>query len=164
MVQLKSVTTGGLLKDVNDNFTALVPSGVPEDGLNNFRRTAIFTFDAGVAANKTVAAHAASWKIPIDALVIGGVLEVIKAFTGEENATLAVSIQSANDIVAAAAVSGAPWSTLGRKAILVKANTPESGIKLSADRAITFTVGTAALTAGKAILYLDYYEGLAPES
>lgn len=163
MAQLKPVTTGGLLKDVNDNFAALGPIG-SLDGLGQ-RRTAIFTFDAGVAANQTVGAHAAPFKLPANAIIVGGVVDVVKAFTGEASAALAVSIAGANDIVASAAVSGAPWSTTGRKAIVPKANTPEStGIKLTADKAITCTVATAALTAGKAVIYLDYYEGIATEA
>lgn len=165
MAQLKPVTTGGLLKDVNDNFAALAPVGL-FDGLSQ-RRTAVCTFDAGGEGNpnQAVGAHAAGWKVPANAIVVGGVVDVVQAFTGEEGATLAVSIAQANDIVAAAAVGGVPWSTTGLKAIVPKANTPEAtGIKLTAAKAITFTVGTAALTAGRVVVYLDYYEGVETES
>ena len=165
MTQLKPVTTGGLLKDVNDNFNALSTVG-SFAGLHQ-RRTAVAVFDAEGEdnPNQAVGAHALAVKLPANAIIVGGVVDVVKAFTGEASAALAVSIAGANDIVASAAVSGAPWSTTGRKAIVPKANTPEStGIKLTADKAITCTVATAALTAGKAVIYLDYYEGIATEA
>lgn len=157
MAILKPVSTGGLLKDVNDNLAALAPIG-SLDGLNQ-RRTAVFTFDASIAANQSVGAHAAPFVIPAGCIIVGGVMNVVVGFTGEEGAALGVGIVSAGDVVDSAAVSGAPWSTTGLKAILIKNNTPESGIKLAADKAITLTVGTAALTAGKCVVYLDYYEG-----
>ncbi len=163
MAQLKAISSNGMLADINDNFAMLGPIGAL-DGLNQ-RRTAIFTFDANDEANMTVDDHAASWTIPANSIIVGGVVDVIEAFTGEASATLAISIASADDIVAAAAVAGAPWSTTGLKAIKPKANTPESsGIKLTAAKAITATVGTAALTAGQAVIYLDYYEGIATVS
>lgn len=160
MAELKQVRTEGLLKTISDNFAALGPVDA-FDGLW-IRRTARCTYDLAVAANRTVAAHPMAVTLPANAIVVGGVAEVITAVTGEASATLAVHIQTANDIIAAAAVSGAPWSTQGRKAIVPKCNTPESGIKLTAAGAVTFTVGTAALLTGKVVVYLDYYEGLAP--
>lgn len=161
MAQLKQVQIHGWLKDVSDNFAAIAPVGV-DDGIGNLR-VARFTYDLGVAANRTVGAHGTGVKIPANAIIMGGTLEVITAVTGETNATLAVHTQAANDIQAAAAVSGAPWSTQGRKAITPKINTPEStGIKTTAEREITFTVGTAALLTGKVVGYLVFVEGLAP--
>ena len=162
MPTLKPVQIHGWLKDVNDNLDTLEPLiGGDADGLGVLR-VARATFDLGVAANRSVAAHASAVELPAQALVVGGFMEVNTALTGEANATLAVSILSANDIQAAAAVTGAPWSTTGRKAIVPKANTPEStSIKLTAAKKITFTVGTAALLTGKVTVYLYYVEGAA---
>jgi len=162
MPQLKPVQIHGWLKDVNDNFDTLEPLiGGDADGLGVLR-VARVTFDLAVAANRTAAAHASAVILPAQALVVGGFMEVNTALTGEANATLAVSILQANDIQTAAAVTGAPWSTTGRKAIVPKANTPEStSIKLTAAKAITFTVGTAALLTGKVTVYLYYVEGAA---
>lgn len=162
MPDLKAVQIHGWLKDVNDNFDALQPviSG-DGDGLGVLR-VARATFDLGVEANRTAEAHASDIELPAQAIVVGGFMEVNTAVTGETNATLAVSILNANDIQTAAAVTGAPWSTTGRKAIVPKANTPEStGIKLTAAKKITFTVGTAALLTGKVTVYLYYVEGAA---
>jgi hypothetical protein len=158
---IKSLTVNGFLKDVHDNFQLLKDfvSGAP--GLGAVR-CARFEFDLGVAANRTVGVHGTGVTIPANAIVMGGVTEVNTAVTGDTNATLAQHIQGANDIITAAAVAGAPWSTTGRKAIVPKINTPETtGIKLTAAREITFTVGTAALLTGKITGYLIYVEGAA---
>ena len=162
MPELKPIGIHGWLKEVNDNFDTLEPLiGGDDDGLGVLR-VARVTYDLAVVANRTVAAHAMDVELPDDANVVGGFMEVNTAVTGEENATLAVSIQTANDLQTAAAVAGAPWSSTGRKAIVPKANTPEStSIKLTAARKVTFTVGTAALLTGKVTVYLYYLEGAA---
>lgn len=158
---LKLVQIHGWLKDVRDNFAALADFVSSADGLGALR-VARVTYDLGTAANRTVGAHALGTSLPAQAIVVGGFMEVNTALTGEENATLAVSILNANDIQTAVAVSGAPWSTTGRKAIVPKANTPEStSIKLTAAKQVTFTVGTAALLTGKVTVYLYYVEGAA---
>jgi hypothetical protein len=160
MAQLKQVQIQGWLKDVSDNFAALGPIG-SDVGLGNLR-VARFVFDAGVAANLPVGAHGTGVTLPIHAIVVGGFIDVNTAFTGDTNATLAIHVQAANDIVSAAAVSGAPFSTIGRKAIVPKANTPEStSVKTSTAREITCTVAVAALLTGKLTGYLYYVEGLA---
>ena len=162
-MSLKPVTVNGWLKDVNDNFDTIEPlvSG-DVDGLGVLR-VARATFDLGVVANRSVGAHASEVVIPANAIIVGGFMEVNTALTGETNATLAVSVLNANDIQTAAAVSGAPWSTTGRKAIVPKANTPEStSIKIAATaKAITFTIATAALLTGKVTVYLYFVEGAA---
>ena len=82
--------------------------------------------------------------------------------TSDTDNTIAIKVEGANDIISAAAVSGAPYSTIGRKAIVPKANTPEStSVKASAAREITCTVAVEALTVGKLTGYLYYVEGIA---
>lgn len=145
----------------------LSPDGFLHRLSNNFAmRIAAVTFDtAGVdssgVSNKTAAAHGTGIKLPAHAIVCGGFMDVNTAFTGS-GASVAVHIESANDIQTAAAISGAPWSTIGLKAIVPKANTPEStAIKLTAERELTVTVSAAALTAGKVTIYLYYLTGIA---
>lgn len=165
MTHMKNVQIHGWLQDVNDNFAAIAPVG-SDIGLGNLR-VARFEFDtAGVdsagASNKTAVAHGVGVTLPIHAIVVGGFIDVNTAFTGETSAALAIHVQGANDIVASAAVSGAPWSTIGRKAIVPKANTPEStGVKTTAAREITCTVTVAALLTGKLTGYLYFVEGIA---
>lgn len=130
------------------------------DGLGVLR-VARATFDpTATAGQRTQAAHNLGVTIPDKAIVVGGVVQVVTAVTSGGSATLALSVQSANDIITAAAVSGAPWSTTGLKAIVPKSNTPEStGIALTAARAITATVATADLTGGKLHVFLHYLMG-----
>jgi len=133
------------------------------DGLK-FLNVAKFTFDAtGDATLRTVAAHGVGVTLPIHAIVVGGFVDVNTAFTSAgSTATVAISVEGANDIIAAAAVSGAPFSTINRKAIVPKANTPEStSVKCTAAREITVTIAVQALTGGKMTGYLYYLPGVA---
>ena len=111
-MSMKPIQISGWLKDINDNFAELAPVG-SNIGLGALR-VARFEFDAGVAGNRSVGAHGTGVILPIHAIVVGGFVDVNTAFTGEENATLAIHVQAANDIISAAAVSGAPYSTFGR--------------------------------------------------
>lgn len=111
---------------------------------------------------RTIAAHGLGVTIPALAVVVGGFMQVNTLFTsaGANAGTIAISVESAGDIQAAAACSGAPWSSTGLKAIVPKANTPEStGIAVSVAREITATVVGQALTAGKVTIELHYVMG-----
>lgn len=141
--------------------TSFVPPVDNADGLTNLR-VARATFNpSGVAGHRTIAAHALGDNIPANAIICGGFVEVeTQINSADTTGTLAVSLEAANDIINAANIVGAPWSTAGRKAILPKANTPEStSVKASVARKITFTVGTTALTVGKATAFLFYVVG-----
>ena len=124
-------------------------------------------FEVDEEAGAAVKAHALAVKLPANAIICGGVLDVVKTFTSENDlATIAISVAQANDIVVAKAINatGDVWDA-GLQAIVPKSNTPETtGIKLTAEKAVTVTVGVEALTAGKFVLYLDYYEGIATET
>lgn len=91
--------------------------------------------------------------LPKNAIVFGGVVDVISALVGS-GASVAISTsQSANDIISVAAVAGAPWSTTGTKAI-VPALAYDSAIKMTAERAPKAVISAADLTAGKFNLFL----------
>lgn len=164
---LKQVGIAGWLKDISDNFADLGPIGTV-NGLGCLR-VARFLYDtagkdSAGANNTTVAAHGVGVTLPANAIVIGGFFDVNTAFTsaGGNTGTIAISVEGANDIQAAAAVSGAPYSTIGRKAVVPKASTPEStSVKASTAKEITCTVAVQALTAGKLTGYLFYVEGIA---
>lgn len=119
--------------------------------------------DSAGVSNLTVAAHPTGVTLPAFAIVTGGFFDVNTVFTSAGGtATIAISVEAANDIQAAAAVSGAPYSTIGRKAIVPKANTPEStSVKATVARVITCTVAVQALTAGKLTGYLTFVQGVA---
>lgn len=94
--------------------------------------------------------------IPAGAVILGGYLEVTVVPTSGGGATIGISSEGAGDIVAPAAISGAPWSTTGRKS-LIPAFTGASTIKLSVARNLVAVIGTAALTAGAFRVVVQYY-------
>ena len=88
--------------------------------------------------------------------VIGGYMNVETVPVGV-GASIGVTAEAAGDVVAVAAIAGAPWSTTGRKAILPKRNTPEaaSTIVATVARNVLFVISAADLTAGKVQLHLE---------
>ena len=165
MSELKSITAAGWLKDIHDNFAALAPLDSVYG--NGIRRTARAVFDTGTDdssgnANTAIGAHGTGVFIPANAIIVGGVVDVNTTFTdgASDNATIAISVKSANDIISAVSIAtGTSWDS-GLHAIIPKNNTPEAtGIKPAAAKEIVVTVGGVALTAGKMNIYLDYYEG-----
>lgn len=92
--------------------------------------------------------------IPAGSYIVGGFMEVDTIVAGS-GASVAVNVESAGDLVAAAAVSGAPWSTTGIKAI-VPVFTAATLVKTTAARKVTATVTAAVLTAGAFDVVLFY--------
>jgi hypothetical protein len=94
--------------------------------------------------------------LPIKAIVFDGCVDVITIPVGA-GASIAVSTsQSADDLVAAAAISGAPWSTTGIKA-MVPVGDAAHAIKMTAERAPKMTISGADLTAGKFNVFIHYF-------
>jgi hypothetical protein len=159
MAKLHAVTASA----AEINAIAAGRAGMSADGLGSLG-VARVTFDASIAGNQSIAAHASTVLIPANAIVVGGFFDVNTVFhsAGADAGTIAISVEGANDIQTAAAVSGAPYSTINRKAIVPKANTPEStGVKASVARAVTFTVAGQILSAGKLTLFLYYVVSVA---
>jgi len=153
MATIKSLTGAGWLKDADDNFQSLADL----TGLHVTK----FTFDTAVndaaetpASNKTVAAHPMAVSIPDNAIVISGHVDVITAVTSEGAATVAIGLVSGVDLLAATTKT-----SLGLAAQVPMAAVKTAPIKLSAEKAVTVTVGTAALTAGKFDGYIVWMEG-----
>ena len=154
MAEIKSLTGAGWLKDADDNFQSLKSLA----GLHITK----FTFDTAAndatsptpVSNKTVAAHPLAVTIPDNAIVIGGHVDVIAAVTSGGSATVAIGLVSGTDLLVATAVA-----SLGLAAQVPMAAVKTAPIKLSAEKAVTVTVGTAALTAGKFDGYIVWMEG-----
>lgn len=87
-------------------------------------------------------------ELPANAVILGGYIEVDTPPTSGGAATVAVNSEAAGDLQAAAAISGAPWSTTGRKSI-APAFTGATSVKTTAARKLAIAIATAALTAGK---------------
>jgi hypothetical protein len=138
--------------------TGVQPASVGTDGLGRIG-CARFTFDAtGTVGNRTAAAHGTGVTLPAHAVVIGGNYDVNTAFTSAAStATVAISVEGANDILSALAVSDAKLGTIGRKVIVPKINTVEStSVKTTAAREITVTIAVQDLTGGKLTGWLFY--------
>ncbi len=140
------------------------------------RELAVATFDPSANTDeRTVAAHGLGVYIPDNAVITRAWVDVVTTFTsaGADAGTIALHLQSANDIVAAIAISDASnvWdagihgSKIGfpaladtgtETALLVAALFSASMLKTTAIREITATVGGQALTAGKLNVYLEY--------
>ena len=157
MATIKSLTGAGWLKDADDNFAAVNAELAYSSGFHITK----FTFDTAAndngdtpASNKTMAAHPLAVTIPDNAIVIGGSIDVIAAVTSTGDATVAISLVSAADLLAATAKAN-----LAIKAQLPLAAVIAAPIKLEAAKAVTVTVGTAALTAGKIDGYIMWMEG-----
>ena len=125
-------------------------------GLGAVRATYDFSVDGGA-----ISAIGLGVTLPDNAIIVGGVVDVITTLTSATDAaTIALSANSADDLVAAIAISNVanPWDA-GLQAIIPKSNTPEStGVKLTAAREITATIAVEAVTAGKFEVLLQYYQ------
>jgi len=153
MAAIKPIVGAGWLKDVNDNFDSLASLA----GMHVSK----FTFDADAndaastpVSNKTVAAHPMAVKIPDNAIVYGGFIDVITAVTSDGNATVAISLVAANDLLTATAKASLTLATQKPMAAVIA-----QPIKLTEEKAVTVTVGTTALTAGKIDGYILWMEG-----
>lgn len=98
--------------------------------------------------------------IPAKSMIMGGFVRVTTLLTSGGAGTAAIQVESAGDMVAAAAVSGAPWSTTGTKAI-IPVYTAATMVLTTAARDISLVIATAALTAGVFDVYLVYVPVLA---
>lgn len=92
--------------------------------------------------------------IPDNAIIQHVLIDVITAPTSGGSATLAIDAQSAGDLRTALAVASFTGILAGNPV-----DTAASAIKLTADRAVTLTVATAALTAGVFNVYVRYTLG-----
>jgi hypothetical protein len=91
--------------------------------------------------------------IPSGAIIKNGLLQVLTAVTGT-GASVALQAESAGDLVATAAISGAPWSTTGMKTLIPQG--AASAILTTAERPLKMVISAAVLTAGKFRVYVDY--------
>lgn len=111
-----------------------------------------FAVDGGAVGDIDLTKTAA---VPAGAYITSGWVEVDVVPTSGGSATIAVKVEGANDIINAAAISGAPWSSTGRKST-IPVGTGVTSVKTTAARKVIATVGTAALTAGSFDVVLEY--------
>jgi len=110
-----------------------------------------FAKDGGAVGNVNLRGPA----LPSGAIVTDALVHVDTPLGSGGGATVAVGVESTTDVQAAAAVSGAPWSSGGPKrgSALTASATP---VKTTARRQPRLTVASAALNAGKLRVRLTY--------
>jgi hypothetical protein len=91
-------------------------------------------------------------KLPDNAIVYQGLIDVVTDPTSGGSATVALKIEGSADLLAATAIA----SVTGQLDT-VPDGTAANVVKLTAERTLTVTVTTAALTAGKFHVYLTYF-------
>lgn len=115
------------------------------------------TYDFAVDGGAIGAIGLGAW-VPDNAIIVDSMIDVITTLTtaGADAGTIAVSVEAANDIVAAIAVSDVsnPWDAGLQAGIPV--GTVATAIKTTAKREITATIAVQAVTAGKFKVYLQY--------
>lgn len=90
--------------------------------------------------------------LPNKAIITRGFGDIITAFTSTGGTgTIALGANTANDLLAAVDAD-----TLSGDFDLIPVDSVATSVKLTAAREITLTVGTAAITAGKAVFFLQY--------
>lgn len=123
------------------------------------RPTAVFEYDFAIegGAISTIPLRAiGGGALPAGAIITDAVLEILTVPTSGGAATGGLNSEAVGDIVAATVISGAPWSTLGRKAgIPVSAAT---SVKTTAARTPAVVIGAFAWTAGKFRLSVEYID------
>jgi hypothetical protein len=127
-------------------------------GLKEAKGEYDFAVDGGAISAITLRASADDSignYIPAGSVITGGYLEVDTLFTTGSAATMAISVEGANDIQTATVVSGAPYSTTGRKSI-TPAFTGATTLKTTVARSIVATIATGTVTAGKMRVVLFY--------
>jgi hypothetical protein len=110
------------------------------------------TYDATVDS-KAVGTVELPVELPINAIVYGGMINVRVPPTSGGAATVSLGLNTAADLLASTAIA----SVTGKVA-LVPVFTAASSVVTTAKRKLVLTIGTAALTAGKMDIYLNYYE------
>lgn len=89
--------------------------------------------------------------LPRSGIILNSLIDVITAPTSGGAATIAFTAQSAGDIKAALAIASYTGLVAG-----VPTGSAATCIKLTADRTLTATIATAALTAGKINVIIQY--------
>lgn len=89
--------------------------------------------------------------LPSGAVVTSVMIDTLTALTSGGSATVALTAQSAGDLRAATAFGSYTGVIAG-----VPVKTAATSIKLTADRAVQATIATAALTAGKFNVLIEY--------
>lgn len=133
--------------------------GAPEDAAwASVLRVAKATYDFAEHGG-AISAIDLGVTIPDNALIVGSSVDVITTATSAGDAgTMALSVEGANDIVAAVAINDAanPWDAGSGPALVVNPTDADTHVKTTQPRQVTATIAAEAFTAGKFVVYLFY--------
>lgn len=122
---------------------------------------AVFTATGG----KSIAAHGLGLTVPKGAVVTRVLYKVLTTFTSATDAaTIALSLNGANDIVSAVAISNGanPWDSTSVPVATIVTDTLSTNLAVTTDggKELTATVASEALTAGKLVVWVEWvYHG-----
>lgn len=123
-------------------------------GLENNKRVAYFEYDydkeGGAVGDITLDRGD---KLPEGAIVTSGVVHSQTAVTSGGSATIALKLNSSGDVLAATAISNFTANAL---LDVVPDGTASNMVRISSAKYLTMTIATAALTAGKFVVALEY--------
>jgi len=123
-------------------------------GLETGKKIAFFEYDFAVHGGAAGDIEVEGTPIPSGAIIKEGIIHVKNAVTSGGSATLQIKALSTDDILASTAKASL---TLNALIATVPVGTAASSIRATSNiTALTFTVGTAALTAGKVMVALEY--------
>ena len=126
--------------------------------LKTFTAEYDFAVDGGAVSVITLRGGAGDIQgneLPNGSVIEGGYLEILTGFTTGAAGQMSIDSEATGDIVVSAVVSGAPYSTTGRKSV-ISAFTGATTVKTTAKRNVTATITVGAITAGKFRLVLFY--------
>ena len=125
-------------------------------GLENSKSVAYFEYDFSKHGGAVGDIAVTGDVIPKGAIITGGMAHVKVACASGGSATVAAKAINTADVMAAQALANL---TLNARRDVVPNNTAANSILLTSNlTALTFTIGTAALTAGKIVIALDWIE------
>lgn len=122
--------------------------------LQEIKVTYDFSVDGGAVATIT---PKSSVLIPAGAVIFGGFIQGITLPTSGGGATIAIGLGSGAQVAALKAATAIATYVAGATVALIPVFTAASVVKAAADTFVTFTIATAALTAGKVQVTLYYY-------
>lgn len=136
------------------------------DGLRTAEYVYDFDVDGGAQGKIVLSDKANKAPIPVGAIVKDVHMKVVTAFTSGGSATLDIGNDDDEDgylgqIAVAALTDNALFNAAGQDSALLWDGTNDHMIPLNvldaADGEVSVTIGTADMTAGKAIILVDYY-------
>lgn len=137
---------------IADRSTGIRPGGDGQRHVATYDY--LFSRDGGIVGTVLMRGPA----LPIFAVIRYAYTDIVTVPTSGGAATIGLGFATTTDINAEDAISGGPWSATGR-ADLDPAPAPGSQgdyIKLSAAAGLQMTIGTAALTAGRFYVIVEY--------